>query len=302
MIVDGHAHVFAAAPARRRARKPADDTPTERELVPPGRDAPVEGLLELMAANGVGQAVLVALDGSWRADQAVADAVDRHPGRFASVAVAGGDELGWTSGNPVDALRERRAEFPFDALRTSWLGTPSRPLADSPALPVLGALAEAGMPLWSYLPPGQFGLLEQLVTALPDLPVALNHLGFCPHDMRVDEHLRPRFHDPFPASLVEKLLRLADAPNVYLMVSGQYALSTGSPPYPDLFEPTRKLAAAFGPDRLLWGSDHPWPSQVPGYPELLGLVDAALPDLTPAGRDELLGGTARRLFPTLRRS
>ena len=28
----------------------------------------------------------------------------------------------------------------------------------------------------------------------------LNHLGFCPQDMQIDEHRRPRFDDAFPES------------------------------------------------------------------------------------------------------
>jgi L-fuconolactonase len=98
---------------------------------------------------------------------------------------------------------------------------------------------------------------------------------------------------------VARLERLADAPGVHVLVSGQYALSTAEPPYPDLFAVTRRLAAAYGPKRLLWGSDHPWPSRVPGYRVLRSLVEAALPDLDAAGRARVLGGTACALFPAL---
>lgn len=285
IIVDAHAHVFG--PSMHRG---AD------QLAPAQRCAPVEELLGLMTEAGVDQAVLVALDTD---DQAVAEALARYPKRFAGVAVATDTELGRASGDPVGALLARRARWRFDALRTSWLGEPNRPLRDSPAMPLLRRLAADGVVLWSYLPPDQFGLLEQLVVALPELRVVLNHLGFCPHDMWVDEHRRPRFDKPFSPELVRRLVALAEAPEVYLMVSGQYALSSVAPPYPDLFELTRVLAAAYGPDRLLWGSDHPWPSRVPGYRTLLEVVDAALPDLSPARRAQVLGGTARSLLPSL---
>jgi L-fucono-1,5-lactonase len=131
------------------------------------------------------------------------------------------------------------------------------------------------------------------------VPVVLNHLGFCPHDMWVDEHRRPRFDDPFPGPLVAVLERLADAPGVHVLLSGQYALSAEGPPYADLFPVIRRLAAVYGPERMLWGSDHPWPSEVPGYRELPGLVETALPTLGPADVARVLGGTARALFPPL---
>lgn len=286
-LVDGHAHVF----------RPVSVSPRGADrLAPPDRDAPVEDLLERMAGAGVTAAVLVPLDGT---DDYVAEVLDRHPGRFAGVAVASAAELGTGGVDPVAALRVRRSRWPFGALRTSWLGDPGRPLADSPALPALRLLADQRLPLWSYLPPEQLPLLEELVRLLPDLPVVLNHLGFCPHDMWVDDHRRPRFDEPFPKELVRRLLRLSDAPGVHVLVSGQYALSTGDPPYTDLFPVTRRLAAAYGAERLLWGSDHPWPSDVPGYAELPRLVATALPDLGPLDLARVLGGTARALFPSL---
>lgn len=286
-VVDGHAHVFRSAAASPRGID---------ELAPAEREAPAEELLARMADAGVEAAVLVALDG---VDDDVAQAIECHPGRFAAVAVANPAELGTAGVDPVDAARMRRERLPFGALRFRWLGEPGRPVADSPALPVLRWMAAEQLPLWSYLPPEQLGLLEELVGLLPDLPVVLNHLGFCPHDMWVDEHRRPRFDDPFPEPLVQRLVRLAEAPRTYVLVSGQYALSTGGPPYADLFPVTRRLAAAYGADRLLWGSDHPWPSDVPGYAALPGLVPSALPDLDERGLARVLGGTARALFPRL---
>jgi predicted TIM-barrel fold metal-dependent hydrolase len=285
--VDGHAHVFRPASVSPRGTD---------ELAPAERDAPVEDLLARMDDVGIAGAVLVPLDG---ADDYVAEALERHPGRFAGVAVATPAELGTGGVDPVAALRARRERWPLGALRTSWLGEPGRSVADSPFFPVLRMLTEERLPLWSYLPPAQLPLLVELVGLLPELRVVLNHLGFCPHDMWVDEHRRPRFDDPFPESLVAQLERLADAPGVHVLVSGQYALSAEGPPYADLFPVTRRLATAYGPERLLWGSDHPWPSEVPGYRQLPGVVQAALPELAADDVARVLGGTARHLFPPL---
>jgi L-fuconolactonase len=286
-VIDAHAHAFRPAAVSPRG---IDD------LAPAGRDAPAEDLLARMDAAGVDAAVLIPLDGR---DEYVAEVLAARPDRFAAVAVATAAELGTGGTEPVAAFRDRRARWPFGGLRTSWLGEAGHPVADSPALPVLRLLAEERLPLWSYLPPEQLPLLEELLGLLPDLLVVLNHLGFCPHDMRVDEHRRPRFDDPFPEDLVRRLVRMAEAPGVHVLVSGQYALSAQPPPYADLFAVTRRLAAAYGADRLLWGSDHPWPSEVPGYDCLPGLVTAALPDLSAAELAHVMGGTAHTLFPSL---
>lgn len=288
MIVDAHAHVFL--PASEDYPRTADD------LAPADRTAPVERLAVAMAGAGVEAAVLVPLD---HHDRYVAEVLATDPHRFAAVAVAGDAVLGRTGADPVAALRTRRQTFPFHALRTSWLGEPGRPVHDSPFLPVAEHLAAQGMPLWSYLPPDQLPLLEQLVAAVPDLVVVLNHLGFCPHDMQVDAHGRPWFADPFPPSTVDAVHRLADVDTVYVLFSGQYALSREDPPYRDLDDVVGSLASRYGAERMLWGSDFPWTEHVPGYATLAGLPEAALPQLDAAGLAEVRGGTALRLFPHL---
>lgn len=283
-LVDAHAHVFRPAAVRPRGTD---------ELAPADRDAPVEDLLAVMRETGVAQAILVPLDG---ADDYPAEVLEAHPGIFAGVVVATAAEHGRTARDPVRALTERRTNYPFIALRTSWLGTPADGMAGSPMLPVLRYLAEHGIALWSYLPPGQLPLLREALRLVPDLRVVLNHLGFTPHDMRVDEHRRPRFAEGLPDAVLGEVLRLADWPGVSVLLSGQYALSQCSVPYPDLFAPIRTLAAGFGTERLLWASDYPWTRDVPGYAALPDLVTEALPGLTARQRADVLGGNARRMF------
>lgn len=285
--VDGHLHVF----------RPATVYPRGVDvLAPADRDAPVEDLLEQMATADVDAAVLVPLDGH---DDYVAQVLAEHPGRFAAIAVATPAEMCAGGARGVVALRSRRERFGFHGLRTQWLGEPGRPVTDSPAMPVLRHLAEEGLVLWSYLTPDQLPLLPEVVRELPGIRVVLNHLGFCPHNMRVDDHGRPRFADVFPPDVADQVLRLGESPGVHLMVSGQYALSKQDPPYADLFALTRRLAADYGPQRMLWASDYPWIRDVPGYRAVLDVVPAALPHLDDEGLAWVLGGTARSLFPHL---
>jgi L-fuconolactonase len=265
VIVDAHAHVF---------RRAALDGRAPDALVPAEREAPVEQLLGLMDAHGVDGAVLVPLDDR---DDYVASVLGP---RFAAVAVG------------LHDLPARRERFPFAAVRTQ-------------ALDDLGALrwvADRGLVLWTYLTPDQLPALLELPGRFPDMPIVLNHLGFFPHDMRVDAHGRPRFADPLPQERVAAVLSLARHANVHVMVSGQYALSAQEPPYRDLDPLIRRLADAYGADRLLWASDHPWIDDVPGYATMRALPALALPDASPAELAAILGGTALRLFPALNRA
>jgi L-fuconolactonase len=288
VIVDAHVHVF----------RPAGVSPRGVDaLAPAERDAPVEDLLSVMAAHGVGAAVLVPLD---QHDDYVREVLRAHPGRFAAVAVADAAVQGRGHGDPVERLRRRRDGFGFHALRTQWLGIPGRPVRESPFFPALRYLADEGLHLWTYLVPEQLPLADDLARELPSLRIVLNHLGFCPHDMRVDAHGRPAFDDPFPAGTRAQLRRLGRRANVDVLFSGQYALSRQEPPYADLDEVVHEIAGGFGAARLLWASDFPWTREVPGYGALLGLPRATFPQASPDELADIRGGTALRLFPHLR--
>ena len=265
MIVDAHLHVF---------RKAALDGREPDALVPAEREATIEQLTGLMDAHGVDRAVLVGLDDH---DEYVASVLGP---RFAAIAVG------------LHDLRQRRERFAFDGVRTMTL----EGVEDG-----LRWAADNGLVLWTYLAPDQLPNLLQLPERFPDLPIVLNHLGFFPHDMQVDEHGRPRFADPLPAERVDAVVSLAGYENVHVMLSGQYALSAEDPPYRDLDPVIQRLADAYGADRMLWASDHPWIDEVPGYATMLSLPEHALPDASAAELAAIRGGTALRLFPRLTR-
>ncbi|HEY2478651.1 MAG TPA: amidohydrolase family protein [Solirubrobacterales bacterium] len=306
MIVDAHAHIFLRADASARGSD---------ELIPAEREAPVERLRVAMDGAGVDRAVLVGVD---PADVYVPAVRRERADVFAAIAVATPEELGRVDGvDPVAALERRREglgldgadtggaasgrrePFEFDGLRTGWLGEPGRPLADSPALPALRRLAEWGLPLWSYLAPDQMSLLLELPEVVDGLTVVLNHLGFFPEAMRVDELGRPAFDDALVPERIEAVLGLSRHPAVVMMISGQYALSAESYPHPDLDELIGRSVEAFGPERCMWGSDFPWTEREPGYAETLALVERALPGANAEDLAAIRGGTALRLFPNL---
>jgi len=206
VIVDAHAHAFLPATAFARAVD---------ALAPAERAAPVADFLAVMAANGVepGGARPARRGGRLRRAGAA-----RASG---PVRGGGGDARAADRGPARGAARCVRVP----RLAHAVVGDARRPLAESPLLPVMRHLAAEGLPLWSYLTPDQRPLLEQLPEVVPELTVVLNHLGFFPHEMRVDAHGRPAFDDPLPAAHVETVLALARHPRVHVMLSGQYRAS-----------------------------------------------------------------------------
>lgn len=284
LAVDAHLHVFDRADRSPRAVNAL--TPLEREALP-------RTILDHMHDVGIDRAVLVALD---EHDDAVRDAMAEYPGRFASVIVSGPREQGRSSADPGNALETRRKQLPVDGVRTMWLGEPGRPLADSPAIPMLRYLVEHGLPLWSYLPPDQAAFLPEVAATFPDLVVVVNHFGFAPHGMTVDQHGRPSFTDPFPPDDVERARSLAQFPSFRLLFSGQYVLAREPYPYRDFAVVSRLLVREFGAERTMWGSDWPWIDEVPGYAQTRALVDIVFDDRTADEREAIGGGTAAALF------
>ena len=69
-------------------------------------------------------------------------------------------------------------------------------------------------------------------------------------------------------------------------------------PHGDVRRPRRDLAARFGAERLMWGSDYSQTHDHP-YPELAEYARRAASRLDPGAREAFLGGTAMRLWPQL---
>jgi L-fuconolactonase len=280
MVVDSHVHVFAAA---------SDRFPREvHELYPAELEAPVESLIAVMERAGVDRAVLVPLS---HHDEYLHDCLRRFPGRFAAIGLQPAGE------NGVHAYRHRRESVGLQGLRLFELGDPSITDAEQLAcFPLLTELARSGDKLWFYGGQAQMALLECVLTALPELTVVLNHLGFWPFDLYVDEHRRPRFPGRYTTEGLAGVARLARFPRVFVLLSGYYAFAADPWPYYDLRWVTSALFTAFGPGRLLLASDFPWIQTEPGYVETIGTIDAHLPDLDPTDRDRIRGANTADLF------
>jgi L-fuconolactonase len=65
-------------------------------------------------------------------------------------------------------------------------------------------------------------------------------------------------------------------------------------PVPPLLE---RFVDAYGPDRLMWGSDFPPVAGREGYGNALRLPMARLEALPAAAREAVFGGTALAVFP-----
>lgn len=261
MLIDSHAHV----------------SPVWYE--------PVEVLLAQMDRYGVARAVLTQMIG--QVDNAYqAACVQAHPGRFASVV--------W-----IDAAAADAADVIARLADEGAAGVRLRPGARSPGadpLLVWRAAQAYGLPVSCVGNAEAFTSAEfaDLLAALPDLTVVLEHLGDTgkPMESEADGELR------------YTVLRLARFDNVCLKVPGLGELEPRSPagmrhgrPFGGAGAALLEAAVgAFGADRLMWGSDFPVVSSREGYGNALNLVHECLGDQPAPVREAIFGGTARRVF------
>jgi L-fuconolactonase len=148
----------------------------------------------------------------------------------------------------------------------------------------LGLLAEHAVPFdvpdaW----PRHLAQVTGLAADIPALTVVLDHLG-----------KPPRGRDDLPDWRTE-FERLAALPNTVAKVSGLRAPGAeySADALRDVWELTLE---AFGPERMMWGSD--WPMTVPdgGYGPTFDVLAELVAELDDAEADLVLGGTATRVY------
>ena len=267
MLVDAHTHVVAAD---------QDAFPLSPAALPGDwyRESPcsAEGLLAEMDTAGVDLAVLVQPVGAYSYDNRyAATSAAQHSDRFTAACCVNpyghspAEELQrWLGHSGVGGVRF----FALSAER-SWLSDPNTfglwEQAAASAAHVIVTVFES-----------QFDELAGVLGRFRDVAVSLDHCGFC-------DIARP-----------ESLEELVQFENLHLKVTTNVidaaaAVEGTARPF------VKRLAGAFGAERLMWGSDFCQTHDRP-YPELVRDGIEAFADLTSAQQGACLGGTAGRLW------
>ncbi len=205
--------------------------------------APVESLLDEMVRAGVDKATLVQIGGIYDNSYLI-ECMRRFPGRFSVVAMVDTDQ--------PDAP-ERLEEWANQGVESIRLGPTVRSLGNDP-LAIWRKADELGMIVscqGSEVDLFASPELENVVRELPSLKIVIEHLGGGGQDTTPP-------HDRY-----RKVLALAQYPNTYMKVVGLGELCPRPMPFrqPFPFEnvpPLIEMAIdAFGPRRLMWGSNFP---------------------------------------------
>lgn len=282
-IIDAHCHAW------RR-------WPYDTSVPDPNTRGSIEALLYEMDTHGVDHATVVCarIGGGAGApgfanpdnNDYVTEAARRHPDQITAWIDV---DCVWTASYHRPGAADRlRAELNrtgsrgfthyFARENDGWLRT-DEAAAFFEAVDELGAIASLAVgAAW-------FEDLGRVIGRHPSVPVLLHHLGQAPRS--------PGSHEPHLAGLVE----LAAYPNIGVKVSGfnYHSSLRWDFPYPDAQQLFGQLRAAFGAERLYWGSDFPASRDMITYTQSLEVVRsrAGLPD---DELDLLMGDNLDRLL------
>jgi predicted TIM-barrel fold metal-dependent hydrolase len=120
--------------------------------------------------------------------------------------------------------------------------------------------------------------------AFPDVPMVLAHCGM-PEDLTLVGWDAWR----------KGMERLAAVPSVFVKLSG-LGTFVHSLDKAHIARTVRETVGLFGPERCLWGSNFPIEKLWTDYASLVEAYRSVLAHLSPAARQAIFGGTARRLY------
>jgi len=270
-IIDPHVHVWKNDPKYPWPKETKD---------PPKEDALPDKLLELMKANGVEKTVLVhPIHYRWDCRYA-GDVLKANRDSFMGVC-----RVDPEADSAADDLSRWVRDYGFHGVRLSpAAGTTGDWINDKPRMDrLLGRAAELKLPLCVLCGTARLPDVARSVERHRDsLDVCIDHMADCPID-QPDE--------------LKKLLALAKLPRVFVKISHLWSLSKQKYPYKDTHDQVKRVYDAFGPKRLMWGTDWPLVEKHCGYAKALALYRDVLDFFTAEDRRWILGGTALKLWP-----
>jgi len=232
IVVDTQVHIWAPhTPERPWVLGP------ERAHLPIPLDA--EAVIGLMDEAGVDRAILVppSLEGD-RNDLALKAARD-YPHRFAVMG-----RLKLDDPAAPERLKEMKSQPGMLGARLTFHRDNDRPLLTNGAADWFWPAAEAlGVPVMVHAPE-RLPQVAEIARAHPKLTLIIDHMGFA----------RETSDDKASAG-ADRVLALADYPNVSVKVSALPCYSSEPYPFRNLHDPLKRIIDGFGIRRAFWGSD-----------------------------------------------
>lgn len=234
---------------------------------------PVEVLLFHMAQSSVAQAVFIQYMGNTD-NRYLLDCIAAHPGKFAAAMLVEPDD---------DGTRLRHwAEQGIGGIRlpANFRGTGRDPLAHWRTAAELGLVVSAPCTPAALLSSEFIEVVERF----PDLQIVIEHLGGIGRDAQP------------PYAEFQQVLALARYPNLTIKLPGFGEFCELPHPFAHIPPLVEMTLEAFGPQRIMWGSDWPPVSAREGYKNSLQFPLAYLAQLSAEEKAWIFGRTAQRIW------
>jgi L-fuconolactonase len=270
--IDAHQHFWRFDPVRDAWITP-DMAVIRRDFLP-------EDLGPVLAANGMDGCVAVQADPSEAETRFLLELA--HENGFIRGVVGWVDLLG----PELEASLERfSGDALFRGVRHIAQAEADDFLAREDVLAGVERLADFGLTFDVLVYERQLSAAVAMVDRLPEQEFVLDHLA------------KPRIRDGDMEPWATHINALALRPNVWCKVSGMITEADWDRWRPEDLRPYLDVVfEAFGPERLMFGSDWPVCLVAGEYARVLDVVESYAAPLTAAERDGLFGGNAARFY------
>lgn len=274
-FVDAHSHIWTPDVEA----YPLAEGVTTKDLEP--RSFTDDELVKLARPFGVTRVVLIAHSKFYAWDNRyLTDAAAERPETFRVVAMVDDRKP-----NPGAAMRALLKKHTTGFRITSSVHGKERWLKGPGMNEMWRTAADTRQAICCLANPDELPEIDAMCSRFLETPVVIDHLARIGMAGEIDD------------AGVKNLCRLARHEHVFVKVSAFYALGKKRPPHDELVPLVRRVFEAFGPERLMWGSDSPYQIDGPNtYASSLTFVRETLDFLTPADREWLLRGTASKVF------
>lgn len=196
--------------------------------------------------------------------------------------------VGWADFEAPDAARriaEQAARPGLVGLRPMIQDMPRTDWMLGAAIePAIAAMIAPGLRFDALVRPVHLSVLLTFARRHPDLGIVIDHGG------------KPNIAGGEHAGWARDIRALSEAPNVVCKLSGLVTEATPDPTPADLRPYVDTLLEAFGPKRLMWGSDWPVLNLKGDYAGWRGDAEALLAGLSQDERGWVFGATARAFY------
>jgi L-fucono-1,5-lactonase len=272
MRIDAHQHFWRYDP-RRDGWITDEMRSLRRDFLPADLERP-------LADHSIDGSVAVQADQSEQETAFLLDLARRYP--FIKGVVGWVDLRSPRLDQTLEALA---ADARFRGVRHLAQAEPDDFLARDEVIRGIGRLTRFGLSYDILIVARQLSAVLTMTARLPNQPFVLDHLA--------KPSIKNRVLEPWATAVRE----LARRPNVWCKLSGLVTEADWTDWRQDQLRPYLDVALdAFGPDRVMFGSDWPVCLVAAPYERVLGVVVEYAASLSAAEREALFGGNAVRFY------